>query len=613
MDAHGTPTLKSMQTIASRGRALAALASLLLPLACGSDPSQPSVLVHIDTDAPLRFVDRLRVEVYQDGELDPEDEHDFDREGYEPTPDEDPPDEAEPQPADKITSLPLTIELKPAAPISDLPEVLVRVRGFARRQLIPAEEARFEAPLPRSGPDLCVAEGPALGVGSTVDLATDAGDRPNTEGWSCAGKTPEVLQPVGLRFKEAGPHLLSARNDQVVLFAISRCGTSQPRFRCSTGSLRFSVDEADLRNPPVVLAGSVGNQPVSGQLKLERTDQLPDANPGAAQTPSTDGPTTEPAPEVTIDRVAWIDMAEGSGALNLTLHASCFGIRADLDGKRSCVDGSELIDLPRETPASVIDAIPVPEWAAALSRGCTSSPPRDNAVCVPGGAFVLGESGENGVALADADRATPERIVTVDPFYLDTREYSVQRLANANSLQGIRFAPDEGSPEGDVSDACRIPALPDQHADNGALPLTCVNWAAARALCQAAGGDLPTSVQWEYAAATAGRDGAETSYPWGNRARRFASRLGPNPSSASEVGEGNDMDCTPADSPICDLATNVSEWTLDSHDALSSECWRGASATNPTCIDNSTPIKTVKGGSWRNLDEHATRAAARRG
>ena len=61
----------------------------------------------------------------------------------------------------------------------------------------------------------------------------------------------------------------------------------------------------------------------------------------------------------------------------------------------------------------------------------------------------------------------------------------------------------------DVFAACTWSSTP---VDRESYPLNCISWAAAREFCQAHDGDLPTEVQWEYAATAAGRE-FEATYP----------------------------------------------------------------------------------------------------
>lgn len=91
--------------------------------------------------------------------------------------------------------------------------------------------------------------------------------------------------------------------------------------------------------------------------------------------------------------------------------------------------------------------------------------------------------------------------------------------------------------------------LPDAAAAN--QPVTNVSWFAAEAYCRAQGLRLPTTEQWEYALADAGRDAntvRERSLEW------FAQPNGAHPPATTGVSNGYG---------VSDLVGLVWEWTLD--------------------------------------------------
>ena len=91
----------------------------------------------------------------------------------------------------------------------------------------------------------------------------------------------------------------------------------------------------------------------------------------------------------------------------------------------------------------------------------------------------------------------------------------------------------------------------------GTLPVAFVNWSDARNYCIQYGGDLPTSIQWESAAAS----NLKTDYPWGNSLPNLSTAnidgyyqmlipAGWLPEGASPYG-------------ILDMTGNIREWMLD--------------------------------------------------
>lgn len=102
--------------------------------------------------------------------------------------------------------------------------------------------------------------------------------------------------------------------------------------------------------------------------------------------------------------------------------------------------------------------------------------------------------------------------------------------------------------------------VPQDPSARKALPVGGIPWQVARAYCSSLGGTLPTEEQWEFAA----RGAERRRYPWGDEppAEGALAAYRPEGTLPSAVGAG-ELDKTPGDAPIFDLAGNVQEWMLD--------------------------------------------------
>ncbi|HVJ15920.1 MAG TPA: SUMF1/EgtB/PvdO family nonheme iron enzyme, partial [Polyangiaceae bacterium] len=165
------------------------------------------------------------------------------------------------------------------------------------------------------------------------------------------------------------------------------------------------------------------------------------------------------------------------------------------------------------------------------------------------------------------------------------------------------------------------------HEGQEDLPLSCVSWLTARALCRFDGGDLPTVAEREYAAAAHGRT-FETLYPWGEAApecehalfgRWIDTRNGSIECRDAGLGIGLvAVDREPwathdvTRSGLVGLGGSLAEWTLDSHRAYDDACWQSQPLRSPRCWEDEAPLHTIMGGSWRD-PAGRTRAASRIG
>ena len=330
-------------------------------------------------------------------------------------------------------------------------------------------------------------------------------------------------------------------------------------------------------------------------------------------------PRTEPQPLVAIDRLVRVALEPGVvGSARITLRGACFGTMADLATGASCVDTENArtslatmdldpnMTLPRESV----------QGAFGRAQACGSAA-RSEEVCVPGGAFVLG----NGAAYGTGELSgVPERVALIDPFYADRYEYTVARWRAAYTADptafGVALILNDG-PLGKGDDAattvdprvCSASRLPLGRED---LALTCVTWELARSLCLRDGGDLPTEAQWEYAALRAGR-ASKATFPWGEappsceravfgRFAQVASRLtgdcvaygrGPLEVSAAETPDG-DISAL----GLVGFGGGVGELARDAFDAYDAPCWSRAGLREPSCPPEAGTRRVARGGSW---------------
>jgi formylglycine-generating enzyme required for sulfatase activity len=150
------------------------------------------------------------------------------------------------------------------------------------------------------------------------------------------------------------------------------------------------------------------------------------------------------------------------------------------------------------------------------------------------------------------------------------------------------------------------------------FPVSCVNWVDARAFCLMEGGDLPSSVQWEWVAAAAGRP-AKTAFPWGGAdlcdfpcsrgdfgrgyvneccapGQCLSAGLGP----ASVIDADHENGDRSAGFGVVDLAFNLAEWVKDSSDDLDTRCWLEQPIHATACNDPANPERLTRGGSWQS-------------
>lgn len=213
-----------------------------------------------------------------------------------------------------------------------------------------------------------------------------------------------------------------------------------------------------------------------------------------------------------------------------------------------------------------------------LLAGCASIPPSippapdhdaipEDMIYLPGGTFLMGSS-------QGKDNEQPPHEVSLDPFYIDTREVTLTEYEKFLSATG-RKKPSFWHPELDRPDD----------------PVVGVSWFDAAAYAAWMGKRLPTEAEWEYAA----RGGAAgKNYPWGDMPdRRRANFL--------STGIAPVKSFEPNGYGLFDMIGNVWEWCSDWY---SETYYQSSPKKNPK-----GPVigiqKVLRGGTWYSTEEQA--------
>lgn len=627
---------------------------MLAAAVAGCEKPVGFVLVEVDTDLPVpQLADHIRLDVYsKDGGW-------LNSRNYAVAGSSSPANQRE---LSGAVALPLSFALEPELGVT---EALVRVRAYRERAVRDYLGERYEPATESARPPMrpVCDDPPLLEVGGAVELsASDASGSASL--LECAGvRVVSNVTAARISIQEPGDYRIAidrlspdgpwCRWGAPAIFLTRACTPEAfETFTCKGPSVDCRKREtSDLELTAALEPGNyfilLGNtelaalearltlapNPVASDTALTSEGDaraIPEAAEPRLVVDELDvTPSVEPEPGVAVDRLAriFIDTKRDQTA-QLILRGDCLGLMADVAGLGSCthsqfqrISKEPLVPYNGRGGATLAGS-----WKGAQAAPCAGSG-NETRVCVPGGAFTLGDAR---IVASGADAASPERVVIIEPFFLDRHEFSVRRYRELVAQgKAPRLKPQTNRGEltvgsednyctyNDTDDAGN-PTFPERED----LPLSCVSWHAARAICQVVGGDLPTSAQWEYASTAAGRID-ETVYPWSDDApsceqavfaRWFESFQGQT--DCLPVGFGPTsvleplLDMTPLG--IIGLGGNVSEWTLDSHRSLSDACWGAALQTAPTCDDPSAALRTVKGSSWRTAAS-LSRGAARFG
>jgi hypothetical protein len=331
--------------------------------------------------------------------------------------------------------------------------------------------------------------------------------------------------------------------------------------------------------------------------------------------------TTDPPAEATIDRLVDLVLPEaGVVTQRVFLASDCRNVPVYLlEPHGTCIDDP----MTRRSPADGLEESPAGEvpgpsrvgtWAWARSVACAGSPPSPDAVCVPGGFSMMGDTYLEGADQTMTVPAFPPRPVYVSPFFMDRTEVTVGRFRQWVRAGLIQVAPgDPSMPDASNASMAECTWLGKDVATNDALPLNCVTGDLASYICmKAAGGDLPTEAQWEHAARGRGQG---RPYPWGSQypdcctlsAERSSSffpmnlcpdagpeAVGSHPISAACKNTGDES----RDS-ILDLGGSVREICRGVPVPYDRGCLKGSGIfEDPVCTDTMDAPYTSRGTDW---------------
>jgi len=338
-------------------------------------------------------------------------------------------------------------------------------------------------------------------------------------------------------------------------------------------------------------------------------------------------PSSDPPTHVVIEQVVALPVVAEEGIVDATVT-----LRTDDLGKpKGTLEQPNPVEPGR--PQSKLAGT----WPAAKRVDCKDPPPPGE-VCVPGGAFWMGDpSTLSGSQYSD----DPQRfkLVVVSPFYMDSTEVTVREMRASGVALPDSVAVTVVLPGGGTFDLPGDPMLlsPLYTADiapyhwcnyrtdaDGAtrdgvllddLPVNCVTQPRALSYCQAKGADLPSEAQFEYVAGGlesrpfvwGGDDPSCSDAVWGRAGVGRLRVLWAN--CRADKAEGGALpprsgardQLTLPTGTIYDILGNVVEWSKDTWARSTEACWSFSLAKDPVCTTPSpTTLNrfTLRGGAW---------------
>ncbi|HEY8080123.1 MAG TPA: SUMF1/EgtB/PvdO family nonheme iron enzyme [Labilithrix sp.] len=303
----------------------------------------------------------------------------------------------------------------------------------------------------------------------------------------------------------------------------------------------------------------------------------------------------EPRPDATIESVVALPEAAEEGITPVTVVLMTATLAHPIG----------TLDAP--APATAGASRPLGTWAGAQRVPCANAP-HDGEVCIPGGAYWMGNP-RLGSVVVPGD-AVVLRIASLAPFFLDAKEATVGAFRAAGvaaQSDPLPYSTDQ-RPRPPVH--CTWTAAPGNDEE---LPVTCLSWQRARAFCRARGADLPSEAQFQYAAS--GLTGA--TYVWGDddptcddavydRAQIYQPDTKCPGDGVGVAGTGARDRLVLPTGTVLDLAGNVSEHALDTWNFANEPCWGTGVFIDPVCtqpsanpgIMHASSVHSVVGGSF---------------
>jgi formylglycine-generating enzyme required for sulfatase activity len=313
------------------------------------------------------------------------------------------------------------------------------------------------------------------------------------------------------------------------------------------------------------------------------------------------GPGGLPAGPALIDASGFLPAKPGP--VHVALAMDCFGVGDD-DPRTSCDPSTRALGPAPEFSESAA-LLAAGTWPPGRAVDCPSAPP-DATVCVPGGAFLLGAINAPPDPVELGLSPVPERLVQISPYFLDVDEVRVRDVRSIAAA--LPFPPTSQA----VGTNPHLDCTYRDDGQNDDLPVNCVDHALAIAICDRLGKRLPTEAEWEYAA-TAGGDGPERAFPWGEDDAVCDHTV---IAAGVSFDQGQDRSCLAGDllilpglregghdgdrSPlsVANLAGNLSEWVLDDFAKYEDPCWTTAPLLDPSCQIQGAPTASARGGAW---------------
>jgi formylglycine-generating enzyme required for sulfatase activity len=230
--------------------------------------------------------------------------------------------------------------------------------------------------------------------------------------------------------------------------------------------------------------------------------------------------------------------------------------------------------------------VPIGLLSGAIALGGDLRPGKDGApmVLIPAGDFLMGTPLSN----RDGGRDEyPQRLISLDAFYMDVYEVTNGRYLDFITATGHRFPE---NPRDKKLSLWKESTVPDLFKDH---PVVNVDWDDAAAYCTWAGKQLPTEAQWERAAR--GTNGRR--FPWGDAepTRVLANYLNQWRDGAALEPVGSHPQGTSPEG-VQDLEGNVWEWVADWYDP---HYYTVGPARNPRGPSDGTR-RVIRGSGWES-------------